>query len=237
MHKLSIIIPVLNEAEILSSSLQALLLLQARGVEIIVVDGGSQDESCQLIREAGLTLLVAPRGRAKQMNVGAQQASGDVLLFLHVDTQLPAQADAIILQQFNFSHGSNARHTLSTRHKVWGRFAVRISGPAKMLAVISFFMNLRCWLTGIATGDHALFMSRAAFNEVGGFPEQPLMEDVALCARLKKLSSPLCLSDKVITSGRRWLTRGIWPTIFLMWRLRWLYWRGVSPQKLAKEYQ
>lgn len=226
MQRLSIIIPVLNEANTLPDVLEHLMRLQSRDVEVIMVDGGSEDGSCALIGEAGLTLQTSARGRANQMNAGALHATGDVLLFLHADTHLPTQADSIILRQFD--RGSP---------KVWGRFAVRISGSAWMLAVISCLMNLRSRLTGIATGDHGLFMTRTAFNAVGGFPEQPLMEDVALCLRLKQLSPPICLSEFVITSGRRWLQHGIWRTIFLMWRLRFRYWRGACPHQLAQEYQ
>lgn len=223
--KLSIVMPVLNEAANLPASLQALAAYTAHGAQLIVVDGGSTDGTVALAQRAGATVVPAPRGRALQMNAGAQQALGEILLFLHADTLLPADADQLIAQ------------ALAMHSAVWGRFDVRISGDSNMLTVVAVLMNLRSRWSGIATGDQALFMTRAAFDAVGGFPAQPLMEDIEISKRLRQLSRPACVQAKVVTSGRRWETRGVWRTIFLMWRLRLAYWRGVAPEHLAKLYK
>lgn len=220
---LSIIIPVLNEAAQLPEVFARLTSLQARGAQVLVVDGGSSDGSAQLPR-AGVEWLQAAPGRARQMNAGAAQARGEVLLFLHADTQLPVQADQLLTQAL-------------ARDRVWGRFDVRISGRAWLLPVVAFMMNRRSRLTGIATGDQAMFVRRDTFEALGGFAEQPLMEDIELSVRLRRISAPACLRAKVITSGRRWDSRGVWRTIFLMWRLRWAYWRGVPASRLAEAYR
>ena len=222
--RISIILPVLNEAAGLPAMLAALAPLRAEGAELIFVDGGSSDASPALIVEAGLTCLASPRGRAKQMNAGAAAATGDVLLFLHADTRLPADALATIRSAI----AAGAR---------WGRFDVRIEGRPLMLEVVARMMNLRSRLTGIATGDQAMFVTRAAFDAVGGFPVQPLMEDIELSRRLLATSRPACLRARVITSGRRWEQRGVWRTIVLMWQLRWAYWRGVPAALLAERYK
>ena len=224
-HRLSIVLPVLNEAAGLGASLQALAPLLARGTELIVADGGSSDPSAALALAGGAQVVHAPRGRALQMNAGAAQASGDVLLFLHADTVLPDGADALVSQ------------ALASGAQVWGRFDVAITGRPRMLKLIAALMNLRSRLTGIATGDQAMFMTRAAFEAVGGFPAQPLMEDIEMSRRLLKLSRPACLRAKVQTSGRRWESRGVWRTVLLMWRLRFAYWRGAAPERLAELYR
>ena len=224
-QRLSIILPVLNEAAAIGAGLKALEPLIARGAQVIVVDGGSTDRSAELARSGGAQLVTAPRGRARQMNSGAAQAHGDVLLFLHADTVLPANADQLISQ------------ALSSGLQVWGRFDVVITGSPDMLKLIAALMNLRSRLTGIATGDQAMFMTRSAFDAAGGFPVQPLMEDIEISRRLLKLSRPVCLRAKVQTSGRRWETHGVWRTVLLMWRLRWAYWRGAAPEQLAKLYR
>ena len=220
--------PVLNEARGVGPALQALAPLRARGVQVIVVDGGSTDDTEAQARAAwngdGL-VISAPRGRALQMNAGAQQAGGGVLLFLHADTQLPADADVRVAD------------ALADGTRVWGRFDVRIAGRPRMLRVIATLMNIRSRWTGIATGDQGLFMTRAAFDAVGGFPAQPLMEDIEISRRLLHLSRPACLRSRVVTSGRRWESRGVWRTVWLMWRLRFAYWRGVSPRQLAQRYR
>jgi len=225
---LSIVMPVLNEARGVGPALQALAPLLARGVQVIVVDGGSTDDTVVQARAAlngdGL-VISAPRGRALQMNAGARQASGGVLLFLHADTQLPADADVRVAD------------ALAGGARVWGRFDVRIAGRPRMLRVIATLMNVRSRWTGIATGDQCIFMTRAAFDAVGGFPDQALMEDIAISQRLLRLSSPACLRSRVVTSGRRWESRGVWRTVLLMWRLRFAYWRGVSPEQLAQRYR
>ncbi|MBA4328349.1 MAG: glycosyl transferase [Polaromonas sp.] len=222
---LSVVLPVLNEAAGLGAALQALAALRARGAEIIVADGGSSDHSAALAQAGGALLVHAPRGRALQMNAGAVQACAEVLLFLHADTRLPADADALISE------------ALAGGSRVWGRFDVAITGRPRMLRLIAALMNLRSRLTGIATGDQAMFMSRAAFEAVGGFPAQPLMEDIEMSRRLLTLSRPACLRAKVQTSGRRWESRGVWRTVLLMWRLRFAYWRGAAPERLAELYR
>lgn len=222
--RLSIVVPVLNEARTLPALLAGLADLRARGIEIVVVDGGSRDKTVELAAAAGLPPIRSEAGRACQMNAGAACATGDALLFLHADTLLPPRADEAVLR------------ALADGRSAWGRFDVRIDGRPRMLRVVAFMMNLRSRLTGIATGDQAIFATRAAFEAVGGFPDQPLMEDVEISRRLKRLSPPACLRDRVRTSGRRWETRGVWPTILLMWRLRLAYWRGTPGEQLARVY-
>ena len=222
--RLSIVVPVLNEAAGLQATLQALQALRAGGHELIVVDGGSHDDSAALAATLADQVVHSPRGRARQMNAGAARARHDTLLFLHADTRLPAAADAAIAQALQ----GGAR---------WGRFDVRIEGRSAWLPVVAWFMNRRSRLSGIATGDQALFVQRALFQQLGGFPEQPLMEDVELSRRLRAQSRPACLRARVVTSGRRWDERGAWRTIVLMWRLRWLYWRGTPAEQLARAYR
>ncbi|MBA3058735.1 MAG: TIGR04283 family arsenosugar biosynthesis glycosyltransferase [Gammaproteobacteria bacterium] len=222
---LTIVMPVRNEAAGIDAALQALAPLLARGAELIVVDGGSTDDTASRVQAAGAQLIHAPRGRALQMNAGTRHASGDLLLFLHADTLLPPQADVLIEQ------------ALAAGAKIWGRFDVRITGKPRLLRVIAVFMNGRSRLSGIATGDQAMFMTRTAFEAVGGFPAQPLMEDIELSKRLLKLSRPVCLRTPVVTSGRRWESRGVWRTVLLMWRLRLAYWRGAAPERLAQWYR
>ena len=223
--RLSVVIPALNESAGIQAALQALAPLVARGIQVIVADGGSTDGTATRALGAGTQVVHAPRGRALQMNAGAQQASGDLLLFLHADTRLPPDADRLIAQ------------ALAAGKQIWGRFDVRIEGQPRMLRVIAAFMNRRSRWTGIATGDQALFMTRAAFDAVGGFPALPLMEDIEMSARLLNLSRPACLRARVVTSGRRWETRGMWRTVLLMWRLRLAYWRGAAPERLAELYR
>ena len=227
--RLSIIVPVLNEAENLPDLLGHLALLCGHGSEVVVVDGGSEDTSRQIAVRAGVRVVGGERGRARQMNAGAAAAQGDVLLFLHADTLLPHSAEQAIEAVIQCGGG--------TGEHVWGHFDVRIAGRPFMLRVVASLMNWRSRLGGIATGDQAMFMTRRAFDSVGGFPDQLLMEDIEISKRLLALSRPVCLADRVVTSGRRWEARGIWKTIWLMWRLRWLYWRGVSTDELAKLYR
>ncbi|CDS54501.1 Glycosyl transferase, family 2 [Polaromonas sp. CG9_12] len=209
----------------MAAALQALAPLAAHGLQLLVADGGSMDGTVALAQAGGAQVVHAQRGRALQMNAGAHQASGDMLLFLHADTRLPPDADRLVQQ------------ALAKGPQVWGRFDVRIEGKPRMLRVIATFMNQRSRWTGIATGDQSLFMTRAAFDAVGGFPAQPLMEDIEMSVRLLKLSRPACLRARVITSGRRWETHGVWRTVLLMWRLRLAYWRGAAPEQLAAHYK
>lgn len=221
---LSIIVPVFNESKRLRALGDELMSAKHAGCELIVVDGGSADESRALAAHWAHHVVSAPRGRALQMNAGARVAAGDVLLFLHADSVLPQGAcDAI-----------DAACRRDPR--AWGRFDVTVQGRSAWFPVISWFINQRSRATGIATGDQGIFLTRAAFEAVGGFPSLPLMEDVAICKRLKRLARPVCLRQKMITSGRRWERHGVWHTIFLMWRLRFDYWRGVPAEALHARY-
>jgi rSAM/selenodomain-associated transferase 2 len=224
MSKLSIIVPVLNEGESIVDALDALADLRALGVEVIVVDGGSRDATVQGARARADHVISAPRGRALQMNAGARRACGDVLLFLHADTRLPADADHIVLDG------------LARSGRAWGRFDVRIDGENRLLLAVAWLMNFRSRLTGIATGDQAIFVRRDAFHAVGAFPAIPLMEDIALSKRLKRVSRPLCLRAHAVTSGRRWDKNGVVRTVLLMWRLRLAYFFGADPKALARRY-
>jgi rSAM/selenodomain-associated transferase 2 len=221
--KLSIIMPVLNEAAGIEAALAALAPFRARGVEVIVADGGSSDGTAELARPLADRMVAGPRGRSVQMNAGAAAADGDVLLFLHADTRLPEKADRLV------------RDGLASSGRAWGRFDVRFDGGG-LLALVARMMNWRSRLTGIATGDQALFVAAAAFVRVGGFPAIALMEDVALSARLKRIGKPLALHARVTTSGRRWRKNGTLRTILLMWRLRLKFFFGADPEKLAKIY-
>jgi rSAM/selenodomain-associated transferase 2 len=223
--KLSIIIPVLNEAQRLPHALECLAPVRERGVEVIIVDGGSEDETLAAAVRVGGRLVNSSKGRARQMNTGARIASGEILLFLHVDTTLPENADRLI------------ETAMCDRRLVWGRFDVHIQGRPWMLTVIAALMNWRSRISEIATGDQAIFVARSAFESVGGFPDQPLMEDIEICKRLRALSPPACLRARAVTSGRRWESCGVWRTIILMWRLRWAYWRGVPASVLANVYE
>ncbi|MCV2369365.1 TIGR04283 family arsenosugar biosynthesis glycosyltransferase [Roseateles oligotrophus] len=221
---ISVILPMLNEAAGIQACLNALAGLRERGAEVIVVDGGSKDDSVALSQGLADQFIQAPRGRAKQMMAGATAARANVLLFLHADTRLPEGADRAIANALD----AGAQ---------WGRFDVKITGRSSMLPVIAAMMNRRSRWSGIATGDQAMFVQRELFERVGGFPDQPLMEDIELSKRLRAVAPPACLPETVLTSGRRWEQHGVWRTIFLMWRLRWLYWRGVAPATLAAQYK
>jgi rSAM/selenodomain-associated transferase 2 len=222
--RLSIVIPVLNEAGGVEGCLAALRPLRDRGAEVVVVDGGSADGTPERVRAGADAVLTAPRGRASQMNRGAEAVQGNVLLFLHADTRLPDRADDLI------------RAALETPGPVWGRFDVAIEGRHPLLPVVAALMNLRSRLTGIATGDQAIFVTRQAFANVGGYADLPLMEDITLSARLKKLSRPACIAARVTTSGRRWEKHGVLRTILTMWRLRLAFFAGADPRALAVAY-
>tara|TARA_R110001592_G_scaffold177012_1_gene417112 strand:- start:3891 stop:4565 length:675 start_codon:yes stop_codon:yes gene_type:complete len=222
---ISIIVPILNESAQLPDLLAHLLEYQRAGCDIILVDGGSSDQSPEQAEALGFRVLRSKKGRALQMNAGAKYAKHDILLFLHADTRLPENADQLI------------EHALKNESGQWGRFNVRITGRSFMFKVIAWFMNQRSRLSSIVTGDQAIFIRKALFEQTGGFPVQALMEDVEFSKRLKIISKPLALKDKVITSGRRWQQKGIWKTIYLMWSLRFAYWRGASVKELAAKYR
>ncbi len=219
---LTIVVPVLNEAAGIERTLQRLVPYRARGIELIVVDGGSSDATAALAGPLVDRVVLAPRGRAAQMNAGARAASGAGLLFLHADTRLPPAAEQLVAA------------ALARRH--WGRFDVDIEGRHWMLRVIAALMNLRSRLTAIATGDQAIFVRRDTFAALGGYAELPLMEDIEFCKRLKRIGPPVNLRARAVTSGRRWEKSGVWRTIFLMWRLRLAYFCGADPRALARAY-
>ncbi len=224
MSALSVIIPVWQEAATIVATLQTLAPLRAAGHQVIVVDGGSTDGTPQLANGLCDRVVASARGRALQMNAGAQVATGDILLFLHADTRLPASAP-------------DALARFSDSRKAWGRFDVRLSGKRPLFRVIAWFMNQRSRFSGIATGDQALFVRRTVFEALRGFEPLPLMEDVELSSRLRLVSRPFCIRDPVVTDSRRWEQHGAWRTILLMWRLRWRYWRGESPESLVTVYR
>jgi rSAM/selenodomain-associated transferase 2 len=224
--RLSIIIPILNEANRIPQLFEELEQLRQSNCEIIIVDGGSTDNSVEIAENSGFRVEKSTRGRAHQMNTGAEKASGSALLFLHADTQLPDTADTLIKKIFSDNPSS-----------CWGYFRVRIGGHSKVLYIVGLMMNLRSYLTNIVTGDQVIFVKKESFLKAGCFPEQLLMEDIELSKKLCRLSRPSCINCHVITSGRRWELYGVWKTIFLMWRLRWDYWRGVPANQLAEKYQ
>jgi rSAM/selenodomain-associated transferase 2 len=228
MMRLAIVIPTLNEAATVEPTLLALAPLRRRGVSVIVADGGSADNTVARAATFADRVIAAPRGRALQMNAGArapEALTADVLLFLHADTFLPEDADRIVLR------------ALANSDRVWGRFDVLIDGRSRWLRLVSAMMNLRSRLSGIATGDQALFVERSSFVALEGFAPIALMEDVEFCARAKRLSRPLALPERVRTSGRRWERNGVWRTIVLMWQLRWAFYFGADPAELARRYR
>lgn len=220
-RRLSVIVPALNEAGRILATLEDLAPLRHEGHELILVDGGSEDATRDLASPLVDRLLQAPRGRARQMNAGAEAAQGDILWFLHADTRIPADAGRAILQN----------------PKTWGRFDIRLSGSHPLLRVVERMMNLRSRLSGIATGDQGIFVAREAFRAIGGYPDIPLMEDIALSKALRKRCAPACLTLRLTTSSRRWETQGVMRTILLMWRLRLAYALGADPHRLAALYR
>ena len=222
---ISVIVPVLDEAGGIARCLRPLQALRGRGIEVVVVDGGSRDGTRDVAVPLCDRMLDAPRGRARQMNAGAGAAGGRVLLFLHADTRLPSGWSSMV------------RDALEDRSREWGRFDVRLDGPHPMLRIVERAMNLRSRLSGIATGDQAIFVTHAAFRAAGGFPDVALMEDVALSRALRARSRPACLRPAVVTSSRRWERHGIVCTIVLMWRLRLEYALGADPERLARLYR
>ena len=221
--KLSIVIPTLEEAGSIEATLAAAARARAAGAEIVVADGGSRDATRRIAATLADRVIEAPRGRASQMNAGARAATGDALLFLHADTLLPATAHEAIAQAL-------------AGGREWGRFDVAIAGADPLLPLVARFMNARSRWSGVATGDQALFATRAAFAAVGGFPEIPLMEDIALSKALRRRSAPACLRERVVTSGRRWERGGTVRTVLLMWWLRLAYALGADPRALARRY-
>ncbi len=222
-QKISIIIPALNEGKEIVQTLNSLAVYRDMGHQIIVVDGGSDDGTAVLAQACADIVIVSTPGRARQMNAGAVQAAGDILLFLHADTHLPEGSMCLIKEAVHRSR--------------WGRFDVRLSGRHWLLRIVENMMNWRSSLTGIATGDQAIFIQRDLFDEVGGFPEQPLMEDIEISKRLKRYAHPASIDTPLVTSSRRWEKGGVIRTILLMWKLRLLYWLGKDAESLVKMYR
>jgi rSAM/selenodomain-associated transferase 2 len=219
-RRLSVVVPALDEAATIAAVVAD---ARAHADEVIVADGGSGDATASLAARAGATVVAAPRGRASQMNAGAAHARGDALLFLHADCRLPEGA------------GRAVRAALDGGAR-WGRFDVRLDSPRRALAVVGAAMNLRSRLGGIATGDQAIFVERALFEALGGWPPIPLMEDVELSARLRRIARPACLRERVRVSARRWEARGVARTVVEMWAWRAAYALGVSPATLHRLY-
>ena len=229
--KIAVIVPVLNEEAHISATVQHLLPWRDQGAIIIVVDGGSGDQTVRMCTNLVDLVLHTKEGRATQMNAGAMLAIQDYdceyLVFVHADTLVPKQGlDEI-------------RSALQSRMNpfAWGRFDVRITGQSLWLTVIAWMMNVRSRISSIATGDQTLFMTKTAYQKVGGFPDQLLMEDIQISGNLRRSAKPCCLKQKVTTSGRRWENRGIAKTIWLMWSLRLRYWLGTPANELAKQYR
>lgn len=221
--KISIIIPTLNESLTIGSVLEHLQTFREKGHEIIVVDGGSADDTITQCETNADMVLMGRRGRALQMNLGAKFASGKILLFLHADTWLPKDADHLIIESL-------------ARGKVWGRFDVCLSGTGRLLPYISWCMNFRSRLTGIATGDQAIFVHQPVFESLKGFKVIDLMEDIDLSSRLKRIGPPACLRQLAMTSARRWIRGGVIKTILLMWCLRSAFALGINPTRLNELY-
>lgn len=221
--RLSVIVPALDEAKHLAGLLADLAPVRVAGHELILVDGGSSDGTPVVAAPGVDRVLIAPRGRASQMNAGARVARGAVLWFVHADSRLPTRAPGELLEA-------------CARGALWGRFDVRLSGRARLLRLVEWSMNRRSQLTGIATGDQGIFLTRDAFEQVGGYPEIPLMEDIALSKALRRLGRPAALTTPIQTSSRRWESRGVIRTILFMWRLRLVYALGADPQCLARRY-
>jgi rSAM/selenodomain-associated transferase 2 len=220
---ISVIVPALDEALQIAAALAS---ARAPGVrEVIVVDGGSADDTASIAAACGARVLAAPRGRATQMNAGAAAASGAVLLFLHADTRLPPGFDAAVLR------------ALADPAVVGGRFDLRLVPGNAWLRLTGTLINLRSRLSRIATGDQALFVRRAVFESMGGFEPIPLMEDLAFTRALKQRGRIACLHLQVETSSRRWQQDGPLRTVLLMWWLRLLYFCGVPPDRLRRRYR
>ena len=221
---ISVIIPVLNESKVITELLGQLQAFRKCGHQIIVVDGGSSDDTAAIARPSVDKLIISEPGRARQMNAGAEIADGDILWFLHADTNLPANADILIEQ------------AVSGSEYFWGRFDVRLSGEAILLRVVERSMNMRSLMTGIATGDQGIFCLKQAFIHYGGYSDIPLMEDIDLCSKLKNIHRPVRIKTALMTSSRRWEEQGIIRTIGKMWWLRLAYYLGADPGRLARQY-
>lgn len=224
MAKLSIIVPVLNEEKFLARQQEKFKSFLNDGHEILVIDGGSKDKTMKIANLIGCKTFVTKPSRGHQLHFGAEKSNNEHLLFLHADTLLPSNAAELI------------NHALTPANKHWGRFNVRFSNTKLIFLIIAWFMNKRSCLTGISTGDQALFVKRKSYFNCGGFPDFPIMEDIEISKRLKKIAFPVCIPNEAICSSRKWESQGVFKTIFKMWRLRLMFFYGVSTEKLAKLY-
>jgi len=223
MRDLTIIIPVLDDAPVLARLLADLGNL-AGEAEVVVVDGGSRDDSVNVARARGATILTSQRGRARQLRTGVEHTGRPWIWMLHADSRVDAEAVAAIAE------------VIAEGRPAWGRFDVRLSGRHRLLRVVETMMNVRSCTTGICTGDQGMFVHRALLDGVGGVPDQQLMEDIELSKRLKRLERPRCLHARLETSSRRWEARGVLRTVLLMWRLRIAYFLGVPADRLSRIY-
>lgn len=224
MKKISFILPVLNEAELVVEQLGLLQAYRQKGHEVLVIDGGSTDNTAELASALADVVETTLPGRSRQMNHGAEHASGEVFLFLHIDTSLPKAADELVLRALG---GDQAG---------WGWFNVRLSSNRVPFRLIGWAMNVRAGFSSVCTGDQALFVSRELFEEVGKFPALPLMEDIAISKKLRRIVSPVHIVQAAVTSSRRWEEKGLFKTVLLMWKLRLLFFLGVSPSRLVTMY-
>lgn len=223
MTKLSIVVPMLNEAGEIAGTLNA-LRRGASDAEIVVVDGGSSDASVAIARPLCDFVFVAPRGRARQMNAGARASHGDVLVFVHADTIVPSSFSADIAT------------ALSDPAVVGGRFDVQLDSRALPFRVIGALISLRSRISRTATGDQAIFVRRDVFDRLGGFPQLELCEDLEFSRRLKRAGRVACLRSRVTTSARRWNRDGVVRTVLKMWMIRAMYLIGVPPARLKRMY-
>lgn len=217
------VVPVLNEQALLPALLERLHSLPAD--EVVIVDGGSRDDTCQILEDSTIRWISSAAGRANQMNAGASVTCSDILLFVHVDTEINSSCFAAV------------KRVMQDASMIAGRFDIRFSGGHPLLRIIAWFINTRSRLTLISTGDQGLFVRRSRFEAAGGFPSQPLMEDIEFTRLLKRQGRIACLREQVITSSRRWEKHGIFKTVLLMWRLRLLYFFGVPAGQLASMYR
>ena len=231
--RVAVIVPIFNEEASVANLALRLNCLKDEGAAVVVVDGSSTDFCAPKLRQLGFAVVNAPKMRSRQMNVGAwwakKTSQPEVLIFLHADTLMPPGAIGLIERELKLDQAGD--------QALWGRFDVALTGKSVIFRVISYLINLRSRLTGIATGDQAIFVRASQFYAMGGYRPIALMEDVEISKRLRAKSLPICLRTKVVTSSRRWESNGVWRTIWLMWKLRFMYWMGVSADKLAVRYR
>ncbi|MDX8381892.1 MAG: TIGR04283 family arsenosugar biosynthesis glycosyltransferase [Ghiorsea sp.] len=219
---LAIVIPVYNEVKVLPKALKSLQELNVD--ELVFVDGGSTDGTQQVIEEAGFVCLQSEAGRAKQMNMGSESTISKIILYLHIDTSLSSSDISNIKKSYKHGYSS-------------GRFNIKFTNGSITYRIISFFINMRSRFTKVSTGDQGIFVTRKAYEQVGGIPDLKLMEDVAFTKALKRVGRVACLSDNLVTSSRRWENHGVMKTVWLMWKLRFLFWLGVDSNKLSQMYR